>query len=153
MDTGFNSPRMVNDSRNRVFLFRPAKKEERPVDDIFEHGDCRRRCVPGKCKLSCALLLTVHNQIQRDSGSFGDSLSRSVIPEVDLLETSVSVVSQTSCFHCVIYVPHVDYFALAGVLEKPSIGSARVPSIVFCVFQLMFASLTYVHSYHPVSIN
>jgi ammonium transporter, Amt family len=34
------------------------------------------------------------------------------------------------------------YIGLKGVLEKPSIGSARVPSIVYCVFQLMFAALT-----------
>jgi Amt family ammonium transporter len=36
------------------------------------------------------------------------------------------------------------YFGLNGVLEKPSIGSVRVPSIVFCVYQLMFAAITYV---------
>ncbi|KAF7794031.1 hypothetical protein EIP86_005159 [Pleurotus ostreatoroseus] len=35
-----------------------------------------------------------------------------------------------------------EYFGLKGVLEKPSIGSTRVPSIVFCVFQLMFAAIT-----------
>jgi ammonium transporter, Amt family len=27
-------------------------------------------------------------------------------------------------------------------LEKPSIGSTRIPSIAFCVFQLMFAAIT-----------
>jgi ammonia channel protein AmtB len=36
------------------------------------------------------------------------------------------------------------YFGLMGVLEKPSIGSARVPSLVFCLYQLMFAAITYV---------
>ena len=39
---------------------------------------------------------------------------------------------------------YAGYFGLRGVLEQPSIGSARVPSIVFCVYQLMFAAITYV---------
>ncbi|KAF7350126.1 Ammonium transporter [Mycena venus] len=34
------------------------------------------------------------------------------------------------------------YFALRGVLEHPSIGSTRIPSIVFCIYQLMFAAIT-----------
>ncbi|KAG2092317.1 ammonium transporter AmtB-like domain-containing protein [Suillus discolor] len=38
----------------------------------------------------------------------------------------------------------VQYFALRNVLNQPSIGSPRVPAIVFCVFQLMFAAITYV---------
>jgi len=40
------------------------------------------------------------------------------------------------------FIGDLRYFGLMGVLEKPSIGSARVPSIVFCVFQLMFAAIT-----------
>ncbi|KIY47833.1 Rh-like protein/ammonium transporter, partial [Fistulina hepatica ATCC 64428] len=34
------------------------------------------------------------------------------------------------------------YFGMKGILEKPSIGSARIPSIVFSVFQLMFTAIT-----------
>jgi Amt family ammonium transporter len=37
-----------------------------------------------------------------------------------------------------------EYFGLRGVLQQPSIGSTRIPSIVFCVYQLMFAAITYV---------
>ena len=42
--------------------------------------------------------------------------------------------------------PAVDsgYFGLKGVLDQPSIGSTRIPSILFCVYQLMFAAITYV---------
>ncbi|KAJ6576086.1 ammonium transporter [Mycena vulgaris] len=40
------------------------------------------------------------------------------------------------------YIGDLKYFALRGVLEKPSIGSARIPSIVFCIYQLMFAAIT-----------
>ncbi|KAH9939174.1 ammonium transporter [Amylocystis lapponica] len=40
------------------------------------------------------------------------------------------------------YIGDLRYFALKGVLEKPSIGSTRIPSIAFCVFQLMFAAIT-----------
>lgn len=36
------------------------------------------------------------------------------------------------------------YFALQGVLEQPSVGSARIPAILYCVYQLMFAAITYV---------
>lgn len=42
------------------------------------------------------------------------------------------------------YIGDLKYFALKGVLEKPSIGSTRIPSILFCVYQLMFAAITYV---------
>ncbi|KAI0766312.1 ammonium transporter [Irpex lacteus] len=40
------------------------------------------------------------------------------------------------------YIGNLKYFGLKGVLEKPSIGSTRIPSIAFCVFQLMFAAIT-----------
>jgi len=40
------------------------------------------------------------------------------------------------------YIGDLQYFGLKGVLEKPSIGSTRIPSIAFCVFQLMFAAIT-----------
>lgn len=37
---------------------------------------------------------------------------------------------------------HIGYFGLKGVLEQPSVGSTRIPAIVFCVYQLMFAAIT-----------
>ncbi|KDQ60426.1 hypothetical protein JAAARDRAFT_32845 [Jaapia argillacea MUCL 33604] len=40
------------------------------------------------------------------------------------------------------FIGNLDYFGLKGVLEKPSIGSPRIPSIAFCVYQLMFAAIT-----------
>ncbi|KAJ3883850.1 ammonium transporter [Lentinula edodes] len=40
------------------------------------------------------------------------------------------------------FIGDLRYFGLKGVLEKPSIGSARIPSIVFCIYQLMFAAIT-----------
>ncbi|KAG1893816.1 ammonium transporter AmtB-like domain-containing protein [Suillus fuscotomentosus] len=40
------------------------------------------------------------------------------------------------------YIGNLKYFALRNVLDQPSIGSERVPAIVFCVFQLMFAAIT-----------
>ncbi len=39
-----------------------------------------------------------------------------------------------------------EHFGLKGVLEQPSIGSSKIPSIVFCVYQLMFAIITYVYT-------
>ena len=42
------------------------------------------------------------------------------------------------------FIGDLKYFGLKGVLDQPSIGSARIPSILFCVYQLMFAAITYV---------
>ena len=41
--------------------------------------------------------------------------------------------------HCVL-----GYFGLKGVLEKPSVASTKIPAIVFCIYQLMFAAFTLV---------
>ncbi|OBZ69802.1 Ammonium transporter 1 [Grifola frondosa] len=40
------------------------------------------------------------------------------------------------------FIGDLRYFGLRGVLEKPSIGSPRIPSIAYCIFQLMFAAIT-----------
>jgi len=41
-----------------------------------------------------------------------------------------------------LFIGNLKYFGMRGVLEKPSIGSARIPAIVFAVYQLMFAAIT-----------
>jgi ammonia channel protein AmtB len=40
--------------------------------------------------------------------------------------------------------PPSEHFALQDVLDAPSIGSSRIPMIVHCIYQLMFAVITYV---------
>jgi len=40
------------------------------------------------------------------------------------------------------YIGDLKYFGLKGVLAQPSIGSTRIPSILFCIYQLMFAAIT-----------
>ncbi|KAF8554495.1 ammonium transporter [Imleria badia] len=40
------------------------------------------------------------------------------------------------------FIGNLDNFALMNMLDQPSDGSPRVPTIVFCVFQLMFAAIT-----------
>jgi len=40
------------------------------------------------------------------------------------------------------YIGDLRYFALKGVLVQPSIGSTRIPAIVFCIYQCMFAAIT-----------
>lgn len=37
-----------------------------------------------------------------------------------------------------------EYLGLKGVLEKPSMGSTRIPALVFSIYQSMFAAITYV---------
>ena len=36
----------------------------------------------------------------------------------------------------------LEYFGLKGVLDQPSIGSSRIPALLFCIYQLMFAAIT-----------
>ncbi|CAE6505360.1 unnamed protein product [Rhizoctonia solani] len=40
------------------------------------------------------------------------------------------------------FIGDLKYFALKGVLDQPSMGSTRIPAIVFSVYQLMFAAIT-----------
>jgi Amt family ammonium transporter len=40
------------------------------------------------------------------------------------------------------FIGDLKHAALIDVLDKPSMGSIRIPSIVFCVYQLMFAAIT-----------
>ncbi|KJA21586.1 hypothetical protein HYPSUDRAFT_187349 [Hypholoma sublateritium FD-334 SS-4] len=40
------------------------------------------------------------------------------------------------------FIGDLKYFGLKGVLDQPSIGSTRIPAILFCVYQLMFAAIT-----------
>ncbi|CAA7268894.1 unnamed protein product [Cyclocybe aegerita] len=40
------------------------------------------------------------------------------------------------------YIGNLKYFGLRGVLEQPSVGSSRIPALLFCVYQLMFAAIT-----------
>ena len=40
------------------------------------------------------------------------------------------------------YIGDLEHFGLKGVLGQPSVGSARIPAIVFSVYQLMFAAIT-----------
>lgn len=40
------------------------------------------------------------------------------------------------------YIGDLKYFGLKGVLAQPSIGSSRIPSLLFCIYQLMFAAIT-----------
>lgn len=40
------------------------------------------------------------------------------------------------------FIGDLRYFALKGVLAQPSIGSPRIPAIVFCIYQCMFAAIT-----------
>jgi Amt family ammonium transporter len=40
------------------------------------------------------------------------------------------------------FIGDLRYFGLRGVLAQPSNASSRIPEIVFCVYQLMFAAIT-----------
>jgi len=43
------------------------------------------------------------------------------------------------------YIGDLKYFALRGVQGQPSMGSPRIPSLVFAIYQCMFAAITYVY--------
>lgn len=40
------------------------------------------------------------------------------------------------------YIGDLKYFGLKGVLDAPSMGTTRLPALVFCLYQLMFAAAT-----------
>ncbi|KAJ7586244.1 hypothetical protein C8J56DRAFT_788004, partial [Mycena floridula] len=46
-----------------------------------------------------------------------------------------------------------EYFGLKGVLAQPSVSSSRIPALVFCIYQLMFASIMHVFSLSHISIS
>jgi Amt family ammonium transporter len=41
-----------------------------------------------------------------------------------------------------LFIGDLKYFGLRGVLQHPALTSPRIPSIVFCIYQLMFAAIT-----------
>ncbi|PFH47896.1 hypothetical protein AMATHDRAFT_151057 [Amanita thiersii Skay4041] len=40
------------------------------------------------------------------------------------------------------YIGNLRYFAFKDVLAQPSVGSARIPAILFCIYQMVFAAIT-----------
>ncbi|RSH92312.1 hypothetical protein EHS25_008727 [Saitozyma podzolica] len=40
------------------------------------------------------------------------------------------------------FIGNLDYFCLKGVLAQPSVGSSRIPALLFCVYQCMFCVIT-----------
>ena len=95
--------------------------------------------------LSCAYNPSNDRRLTPDvnSGSSGASHLPSAKQVTPTSATSVSVSLRTALVLCPpSHHSDAEYFGLKGVLEKPSIGSTRIPSIAFCVFQLMFAAIT-----------
>jgi len=91
-------------------------------------------------QVGSAIRFTLQSKLSiRPSGSSGAIPWHSVRRAARSLATSVSArnLQVNSYTH-----RNAEYFALKGVLEEPSIGSAKIPAIVFCVYQLMFAAIT-----------
>jgi Amt family ammonium transporter len=44
------------------------------------------------------------------------------------------------------FIGNLDNIGLRNVLGYPSVGSARIPDLLFCIYQGMFAAITYVRS-------
>ncbi|KAJ7586713.1 ammonium transporter AmtB-like domain-containing protein [Mycena floridula] len=40
------------------------------------------------------------------------------------------------------FIGDLKYFGLKGILAQPSVGSARIWALLFCIYQLMFAAIT-----------
>ncbi|KAF8817250.1 ammonium transporter [Phlegmacium glaucopus] len=40
------------------------------------------------------------------------------------------------------YIGNLKYLGLKGILDQPSVGSSRIPAILFCLYQMMFAAIT-----------
>lgn len=50
------------------------------------------------------------------------------------------------------FIGDLDNIGLRNVLGYPSVGSPRIPDLMFCVYQGMFAAITYVLSTSPIPI-
>lgn len=48
------------------------------------------------------------------------------------------------------FIGDLDNIGLRNVLGYPSVGSPRIPDLMFCVYQGMFAAITYVLSIFPL---
>lgn len=46
------------------------------------------------------------------------------------------------------YMGDLSNFALVNVLGQPSVGSEKIPDLLFCIYQGMFAAITYVNLVH-----
>jgi len=141
LDTGFDSPGVDNGSGSGIFLFRPLTKEEWPVNDLLERRDHCCRLVPSKCEYYS---FTVILNMMQKWFFWGFSLAFSDTANLFIGDLRQYLLDTLPAL-LIIHTFHAGYFGLNGVMEKPSIGSVRVPSIVFCVYQLMFAAITYVH--------
>ena len=42
------------------------------------------------------------------------------------------------------FIGNLENIGLRNVLASPSVGSPRIPDILFCIYQGMFAAITYV---------
>jgi Amt family ammonium transporter len=40
------------------------------------------------------------------------------------------------------YIGNLDNFGFKGVLGQPSVGSAKMPDLLFAIYQMMFAAIT-----------
>lgn len=50
------------------------------------------------------------------------------------------------------YIGDLSNFGLMKVLGQPSVGSSKIPDLLFCLYQGMFAAITYVvPSFPPLS--
>lgn len=132
---------MDHDTRRRFLLLWPPAEKKCPQHDLPQHDDRRNGLLPGSVISRSDAPRSSHSQC---SGSSGDTPLPSAILRAHILAISVS---SAVYFYCV-GEAHIraGYFALRNVENQPSIGSARVPAIVFCVFQLMFAAITCVCS-------
>jgi len=43
------------------------------------------------------------------------------------------------------FIGDLSNFGLMNVLAQPSVGNERIPDLLFCVYQGMFAAITYVN--------
>lgn len=139
-----HGPGVDHDSRRWIFLFRSFTPKERIIDDIHISSLGRCRFFPSMFSLCpCALNYLIKNTI---SGFSGVTHWHSVTPAVVLLAilVSMSFFCLDPSFSMLKFTLRKEYFGLKGVLDQPSVGSSRIPAILFCIYQLMFAAITYV---------
>lgn len=122
----------------QIFLQRSAETQKCALHDLPEHDDHGCCVLPGLTHVSfrCPICFLIGSQwfFWGYSLTFSENASP-FIGDLSMLN-SLSNITVANDFIS------KEYFAFRGVLDQPSIGSAKIPAIVFAIYQLMFAAIT-----------
>lgn len=132
---------MDHDSWRWIFLFWFITEKECVVDDLREHDGISSRLLPSKY-LSSQRITFPSKRLQTQwffwgySLAFSDDASPYIGTLSSLPQSTILLAALTPNF------PFVEYFGLKGITGQVSVGSPRIPGLMFVIYQCMFAAIT-----------